>query len=329
MMPGGRQEAWNLLKPIFQQIAAKAPDASPCCEWMGNGGSGHFVKMVHNGIEYADMQVICEAYDLMRKVYCLTPLQIAAVFREWNEEKLSSYLVQISADILQAVDAEGAHLVEQIVDAAGQKGTGKLTVSCSLEYGTCASVIAEAVYARILSAGKKERTLAAEIYGHSSGEAHEFTLEAKKQLRDAVYASKMIAYSQGFMLLQQASKQNEWKLDFQSIAAIWRGGCIIRSVFLNRITEAFASNAQLNNLLFDNFFVHEVRECMNGWRKCVVNATLNAISIPAISSSLAFFDGFTSSSLPMNLLQAMRDYFGAHTVQLQGDPGVSVHLRWG
>ena len=333
IMPGGSFDAWQHVKQIFQCIAAKASeDSAPCCEWIGNGGSGHFVKMVHNGIEYADMQIICEAYDIMRKRFGMTSSQISKVFDSWNKGNLSSFLVEICAKILsfsmQKEDGTEFTPVEHILDVAGQKGTGKLTVHASLDYGANSSVIAEAVYARLLSGFREERVNASRDFPSSKLVPVEPTETDLQHLHNAVYASKIIAYTQGFMLLDAASKANNWDLNFQNIASIWRNGCIIRSAFLGRITEAYQTNPKLTSLLSDSFFKEQLQNASVGLRTTAGLAIHAGIPIPGMSSSLSFFDSYRCNNLPVNLLQAMRDYFGAHTFEFGNKLGIPVHIQW-
>ncbi|MCL2671412.1 MAG: decarboxylating NADP(+)-dependent phosphogluconate dehydrogenase [Clostridiales bacterium] len=312
MMPGGSTAAWPLVKPIFQAIAAKAVDGSTCCDWVGSGGAGHFVKMVHNGIEYGDMQLICEAYHLMRNLLGMEAAEIAAVFAEWNRGPLSSYLIEITADILAYRDADGGALVDKILDAAGQKGTGKWTCIAALDEGVPLTLIGEAVFARCLSAQKAERMQAASVFPREkivfTGDRQAMT----DAIRDALYASKIVSYAQGYALMRAVSQANGWDLNYGGIALLWRGGCIIRSVFLGEIREAYARNPALTNLLLDPYFSQTVAGLLPAWRKVVAEAVLAGIPSPAFSAALHYFDGYTTASLPANLLQAQRDYFGAH-----------------
>jgi len=329
IMPGGSPQAWPYVKPIFQAIAAKVEDGTPCCDWVGSDGAGHFVKMVHNGIEYGDMQLICEAYFLMKKILGMTPDEMHEVFAEWNREELNSYLIEITANILAYKDEDGQPLVEKILDTAGQKGTGKWTVIESLNQGIPLTLIAEAVFARCLSAQKDERVRASKVL---SGPAVNFTGDKKQfidDIRKALYASKIVSYAQGFVLMKAASEEYKWNLNYGSIALLWRGGCIIRSVFLGKIKEAFDKNPQLENLLLDPFFKENVTKAQDSWRRVVSTAVLNGISIPAFSSALAYYDGYRSDILPANLLQAQRDYFGAHTYERIDRPrGEFFHTNW-
>jgi len=329
IMPGGSPAAWPHVKPIFQAIAAKVEDGTPCCDWVGTDGAGHFVKMVHNGIEYGDMQLICEAYFLMKKVLGMTPDEMHEVFAEWNKGELNSYLIEITANILAYKDEDGQPLVEKILDTAGQKGTGKWTVIESLNQGIPLTLIAEAVYARCLSAQKDERVRASKVL---SGPSINFTGDRKQfidDIRKALYASKIVSYAQGFVLMKAASEEYKWNLNYGSIALLWRGGCIIRSIFLGKIKEAFDKNPQLENLLLDPFFKENVTNAQNSWRRVVSTAVINGIPVPAFSAALAYYDGYRSEVLPANLLQAQRDYFGAHTYERIDRPrGEFFHTNW-
>ena len=329
IMPGGSAAAWPHVKAIFQGIAARVEDGTPCCDWVGEGGAGHYVKMVHNGIEYGDMQLICEAYNLMKTGLGLTPDQMHDVFAEWNKGELDSYLVEITRDILGFKDADGAPLVDKILDTAGQKGTGKWTVISSQDLGIPITLIAEAVYARCVSAMKDERVAAArKLKGPKpaiKGDHKKF-IEA---IRQALYASKIISYTQGYMLMRAAAKEHRWNLNYGGIALMWRGGCIIRSAFLGKIKEAFDKNAKLSNLLLDPFFKKVVRQCQRSWRNVVAVAAKKGIPVPAFSTALAFYDAYRSECLPANLLQAQRDYFGAHTYERVDKPrGEFFHTNW-
>jgi len=328
LMPGGSNAAWPAIKPIFQAIAAKA-DGEPCCDWVGETGAGHYVKMVHNGIEYGDMQLICEVYQIMKEGLGLSHDEMAAVFEEWNKGELDSYLIEITRDILKFKDTDGSPLVEKIQDTAGQKGTGKWTAIDSLDRGIPVTLIGEAVYARCLSSLKDERTRASKIL--DGPKDAKFTGDKKKfldQLGQALYAAKVISYAQGFMLMRQAAKDNNWKLNNAGIALMWRGGCIIRSVFLGKIKDAYTKNPDLENLLFDPFFQEATSKAQESWRAVVANAVLLGIPTPALSTALNFYDGLRHEKLPANLLQAQRDYFGAHTYELLGQPGKWVHTNW-
>jgi 6-phosphogluconate dehydrogenase len=329
IMPGGSPKAWPAVKPIFQKIAAKVEDGSACCEWVGENGAGHFVKMVHNGIEYGDMQLITEAYHIMKNLLGMSADEMHEVFKEWNEGDLDSYLIEITRDILAFKDEDGEPLVEKILDTAGQKGTGKWTAVASLDHGTPLTLIAEAVYARFLSALKDERVRASKIL---SGPAPEFKGDKEeflKSLKDALFASKIVSYAQGYALMRAAAKEYGWDLNYGGIALMWRGGCIIRSVFLGKIKEAFDNNPELENLLLDPYFKEKVMNAQQGWRKVVAEAAMNGIPAPAISTALNYFDGYRSERLPANLLQAQRDYFGAHTYERVDKPrGEFFHTNW-
>ncbi|KAF9967736.1 6-phosphogluconate dehydrogenase, decarboxylating [Actinomortierella ambigua] len=326
MMPGGSKAAWPHVQPIFQAIAAKV-NGEPCCDWVGETGAGHYVKMVHNGIEYGDMQMICEAYDILKKALGLTADELGDIFTEWNKGELDSYLIEITRDILKFKDTDGEALVEKIKDTAGQKGTGKWTVVSALDTGMPVTLIGEAVFARNLSAIKNERVAASKIL---SGPSAKFEGDKKQFIHDvskALYASKIISYAQGFMLMREAAKENNWHLNNAGIALMWRGGCIIRSVFLGDIKTAYTKNPELTNLLFDPFFKSAIEGAADSWRRVISQAVLLGIPTPAMSSALAFFDGYRNAVLPANLLQAQRDYFGAHTYQtLTSDEW--VHTNW-
>ncbi|KAJ1964817.1 phosphogluconate dehydrogenase (decarboxylating) gnd1 [Dipsacomyces acuminosporus] len=329
LMPGGNPAAWPHLKPIFQAIAAKAPDGAPCCDWVGEGGAGHFVKMVHNGIEYGDMQLITEVYHLLRDGVGYTDDEQGAIFAQWNKGVLDSFLIEITTDILRFKDTDGQPLVEKIRDAAGQKGTGKWTAIAALDYGMPVTLIGEAVFARCLSSLKDERVRASKILAGPSNSV--FTGDKAQLLKDleqAMYASKIISYAQGFMLMRETSEQFKWNLNYGSIALMWRGGCIIRSAFLSDIKNAFDSNKDLENLLFDPFFQKATANAQSGWRNAIATATVLGIPVPALGTALSFYDGYRTARLPANLLQAQRDYFGAHTYELENTPGKWVHTNW-
>lgn len=330
LMPGGSPAAWPHLKHIFQTICAKTEDGSPCCDWVGEQGAGHFVKMVHNGIEYGDMQLICEAYNLLKQVVGLNNEELHEVFKEWNEGELNSYLIEITRDIFGKKEEDSEqYIVDLILDVAGQKGTGKWTVISSLDNGVPLTMVAEAVFARSLSALKEERVEASKIL---RGPAIDFKGNKKEfieQVRQAVFASKIVSYAQGYLLMRAAAKENSWNLNYGGIALMWRGGCIIRSKFLKNIKDAFDKNPSLSNLLLDDFFKNAIERCQNGWRQVVSTAVLNGIPTPAISSTLSFYDGYRSERLPANLLQAQRDYFGAHTFERVDSPrGKFFHTNW-
>ncbi len=329
IMPGGSKAAWPFIKPIFQAIAAKVDDGTPCCDWVGENGAGHFVKMVHNGIEYGDMQLICEAYQIMRDLLHLSADEMHLIFKEWNDGELNSYLIEITRDILAYKDTDGNPLVDKILDTAGQKGTGKWTGVAALDLGIPLTLIGEAVFSRCLSAVKNERVQASKIL---HGPALEFTGDKVKfinDIKDALYASKIVSYAQGYALMQAAAQEYKWKLNYGGIALMWRGGCIIRSAFLGKIKEAFDNNPSITNLLLDPFFKEKVEKAQTGWRNVVSAAVTNGIPVPAISSALGYFDGYRCEKLPANLLQAQRDYFGAHTYERTDKPrGEFFHTNW-
>jgi len=329
LMPGGNPKAWPLVKEIFQAIAAKTPEGEPCCDWIGQDGAGHYVKMVHNGIEYGDMQLICEAYHLMATLLKYKAMDMHKVFAEWNKGELNSYLIEITRDILAFKDEDKKPLVDKILDTAGQKGTGKWTVISSVELGIPITLIAEAVYARCLSALKDERVEASKVLKGPKPKFEGDKEEFVEDIRKALLASKIVSYAQGFMLMREAAKEYNWNLNYGGIALVWRGGCIIRSVFLGRIKDAFDRNPNLNNLLVDDYFRKIIKKCEPSWRKVVSVAALNGIPIPAFSTALAFYDGYRSERLPANLLQAQRDYFGAHTYERIDKPrGQFFHTNW-
>lgn len=329
LMPGGSPAAWPSIKPIFQSIAAKVEDGSPCCDWVGEGGAGHYVKMVHNGIEYGDMQLICEAYALMQSGLGLTADEMSKVFHEWNAGELDSFLIEITANILAFKDTDGTSLVDHILDTAGQKGTGKWTVIDSAQLAQPVTLIAEAVYARCVSAMKDERVAASAVLSGPDARIPAERAAFIEDVRSALFASKLISYAQGYMLLRAAAKEYGWTLNYGGIALMWRGGCIIRSRFLGKIKEAYDKNPDLTNLLLDEYFTNAMERCQAGWRRVVSQAVLHGISIPAISTALAFFDSYRSARLPANLLQAQRDYFGAHTYERIDQPrGRFFHTNW-
>lgn len=329
IMPGGSPKAWPEVKPIFQSIAAKVEDGTPCCDWVGENGAGHFVKMVHNGIEYGDMQIINEAYHIMKELLGMSPDEMHEVFKEWNEGPLNSYLIEITRDILAFKDEDGEPLVEKILDTAGQKGTGKWTGISALELGIPLTLIGEAVFSRCLSAIKEERVEASKVL---KGPKPEFKGDRKaflKDLHDAVYASKIISYAQGYALMGAAAKEYGWNLNYGGIALMWRGGCIIRSVFLAKIKEAFDENPNLTNLLLAPFFKEVIHKAQEGWRRVVAKAIENGVPTPAFASALNYYDGYRHDRLPANLLQAQRDYFGAHTYERIDQPrGKFFHTNW-
>jgi len=329
LMPGGSPEAWLHVKDIFQAIAAKVEDGTPCCDWVGENGAGHFVKMVHNGIEYGDMQLICEAYHLMKDLLGMTADEMHEVFKEWNEGELNSYLIEITRDILAYKDEDGEPLIDKILDTAGQKGTGKWTAIAALDEGIPLTLIGEAVFARCLSAMKDERVTASKVL---SGPTPKYTGDRNAMIEDirkALYASKIVSYAQGFTLMRAAAKTYGWNLNYGGIAMMWRGGCIIRSRFLGKIKEAFDRNPDLTNLLLDPFFREKVENAQDSWRRVVSAAVMNGIPVPAFASALCYYDGYRSERLPANLLQAQRDYFGAHTYERVDRPrGEYFHTNW-
>ena len=329
IMPGGSKDAWQHVKPIFQSIAAKVSDGTPCCDWVGENGAGHFVKMVHNGIEYGDMQLICEAYQIMKDLLGMSADEMHEVFKEWNKGELDSYLIEITRDILAYKDEDGQPLVDKILDTAGQKGTGKWTVLASLDHGAPLTLIGEAVYGRTLSALKEDRVEASKVL---SGPQPKFEGDKKQFINDlmqALYAAKLVSYAQGYVLMRFAAKDFGWKLNNGGIALMWRGGCIIRSAFLGKIKEAFDKNPDLTNLLLDPFFKEKIESSQASWRRVVSTAVLNGIWIPALSTALNYFDGYRNGRLPANLLQAQRDYFGAHTYERVDKPrGEFFHTNW-
>ena len=329
MMPGGSIEAWEKVKPIFTSICAKTESGEPCCDWVGKGGAGHFVKMVHNGIEYGDMQLICEVYHFMKNLMGFSAEDIHRVFSEWKSTELDSYLIDITTDIFTVKDEDGSPLVEKILDSAGQKGTGKWTSVTALDEGVPVTLISEAVFARYLSAMKSERVEASK---ELSGPYVEFKGEAQEyidRLRKALYCAKIISYAQGFSLMKAVSEKKNWGLDYGNIALMWRGGCIIRSVFLDKIKEAFNKRPELTNLMLDPYFKNEILDGIESLRKVCAVSMLNGISVPSLAAALTYFDGYRSEKLPANLLQAQRDYFGAHTYERTDFPkGKSFHTNW-
>lgn len=328
MMPGGSPAAWPIVKPILQSICAHVGD-DPCCDWVGEGGAGHFVKMVHNGIEYGDMQLICEAYQLMRDVLGMSADEMHEVFAEYNKTELDSYLIEITRDILAYKDTDGAPIVDKILDTAGQKGTGKWTGIAALDEGIPLTLIGEAVFARCLSAMKEERVNASKVFPHAKpvfeGDKKAFI----EDIRKALYAAKIISYAQGYTLMRSAAKTYGWKLNYGGIALMWRGGCIIRSVFLGKIKEAFDKNPELSNLLLDPYFEETIKTLVPAWRNVAATAVRCGVPVPAMCSALNYFDGYTTENLPANLLQAQRDYFGAHTYERVDQPrGEFFHTNW-
>jgi len=330
IMPGGNPAAWPHVKDIFQSIAAKVEDGTPCCDWVGEDGAGHYVKMVHNGIEYGDMQLICEAYDLLKHGLGLSADELNEVFTDWNKGELDSYLIEISSQIFAKKDEDGTPLVDKILDTAGQKGTGKWTVISALDTGQPVTLIGESVFARCLSALKQERVTASSILTGPSGKIDVGDRATFiEDVRRALYCSKIVSYTQGYMLLSAAGAENNWHLNMGGIALMWRGGCIIRSAFLGDIKAAFDNNAGLTNLLLDNFFSSAVNKYQASWRKALVHAVQMGVPTPAFSTALAFFDGYRTARLPQNLLQAQRDFFGAHTYERIDQPrGQFFHTNW-
>ena len=329
LMPGGSPAAWPSVKPILQAICAKVEDGSPCCDWVGENGAGHFVKMVHNGIEYGDMQMICEAYHLMRDLLGMSADEMHEVFADWNTRELDSYLIEITRDILAYKDTDGSPIVEKILDTAGQKGTGKWTGIAALDEGVPLTLIGEAVFARCLSAMKAERVEASKVL---SGPAPVFNGDKAafiEDLKDALFAAKIVSYAQGYTLMRSAAKTYNWNLNYGGIALMWRGGCIIRSVVLGKIKEAFDANPELPNLLLDPYFKGVIEKAQAGWRRVCAAAIANGIPMPAMTSALSYFDGYRAERLPANLLQAQRDYFGAHTYERIDAPrGEFFHTNW-
>ena len=329
MMPGGSEKAWERVKDIFQAICAKTEDGTPCCDWVGENGAGHFVKMVHNGIEYGDMELICEAYQLMRTLLKLSDDEMAEIFKAWNKTELDSYLIEITGNILSFKDEDGEPLVEKILDTAGQKGTGKWTGIAALNEGVPLTLISEAVFARCLSAMKEERVKAAKVYDRTVCEYTGNKEELIEDIRKALYASKIISYAQGYTLMHQAAKTYGWNLNYGGIALMWRGGCIIRSVFLGKIHDAFVKNPELENLLMDDYFKATIEELIPSFRRVAAAAVTYGVAAPAFTSALSYFDGYTTDRLPANLLQAQRDYFGAHTYErLDSERGNFFHTNW-
>ena len=328
IMPGGSPSAWKEVKPILQSISAKV-DGKPCCEWVGENGAGHFVKMVHNGIEYGDMQLICESYQLMRDLLGLTANEMSEIFKGWNKTELDSYLIEITGNILATNDADGQPLVDKILDTAGQKGTGKWTSIAALDEGVPLTLISEAVYSRCLSAMKDERLHASTVYPRQQPIFKGNKAAFVEDIRKALYCAKIVSYAQGYTLMRSAASTYGWNLNYGGIALMWRGGCIIRSAFLGKIKQAYKKNPNLENLLLDPYFQRTLNRCVKSWRKVVAKAVSYGIPVPAMSSALAYFDGYTSANLPANLLQAQRDYFGAHTYERVDTPrGQYHHTNW-
>ncbi|MEN8200984.1 MAG: decarboxylating NADP(+)-dependent phosphogluconate dehydrogenase [Bacteroidota bacterium] len=329
IMPGGSAKAWPHVKEIFQAVSAKVEDGTPCCDWVGNDGAGHFVKMVHNGIEYGDMQLISEAYNLMKNLLGMNADEMHQVFKDWNEGDLDSYLIEITRDILGYKDEDGEALVEKILDTAGQKGTGKWTGIEALNLGIPLTLIGESVFARCLSALKEERVEASKVLTGPTASFNGDRAGFIEDIKKALYASKIVSYAQGYTLMREAAKDYGWDLNYGGIALLWRGGCIIRSVFLGKIKEAFDNNPELPNLLLDPFFKEKVEAAQVGWRRVVATALVNGIPVPAFTTALNYFDGYRSERLPANMLQAQRDYFGAHTYERVDKPrGEFFHTNW-
>ncbi len=330
MMPGGSPAAWPYVKPIFQDICAKVADGTPCCDWVGEGGAGHFVKMVHNGIEYGDIQLICECYQIMKDILGMTNEEMHEVFAEWNKGDLDSYLIEITRDILAKKDEDGKYVLDYILDTAGQKGTGKWTAVAALDAGVPLTLIGEAVFARCLSAQKEERVAASKILQGPS--PVKFTGDRKaflEDLRKALFAAKVVSYAQGYTLMRAAAKEYGWNLNYGGIALMWRGGCIIRSVFLGKIKEAFDKNPDIANILLDPYFCDKLAEAQQGWRNVLGQAIVNGVPAPTLSAALEYYDGYRCGRLPANLLQAQRDYFGAHTYERTDRPrGEFFHTNW-
>ncbi|TLX77796.1 decarboxylating NADP(+)-dependent phosphogluconate dehydrogenase [Labilibacter sediminis] len=328
LMPGGSEKAWPFIKDIFQNISAKVDNNVPCCDWVGQDGAGHFVKMVHNGIEYGDMQLISEAYHIMKEYVGLSHDEMHDIFDEWNKGDLDSYLNEITRDIM-GYRENGEPLVEKILDAAGQKGTGKWTGITALDLGVPLTLIGESVFARCLSAQKEERVQAAKVLGSPIKKFEGDKKQFIGYIKDALFASKIVSYAQGYVLMREAAKENNWDLNYGGIALMWRGGCIIRSAFLGKIKEAFDNNPELPNLLLDPYFKGKISDALNGWRQVVGQAVMSGIPVPSFSSALSYFDGYRTETLPANLLQAQRDYFGAHTYERVDKPrGEYFHTNW-
>ena len=330
MMPGGSPAAWPHVKPIFQSICAKVEGGVPCCDWVGEGGAGHFVKMVHNGIEYGDIQLICECYQIMKDYLGMTNEEMHETFAEWNKGDLDSYLVEITRDILAKKGDDGKYVLDYILDTAGQKGTGKWTAIAALDQGVPLTLIGESVFARCLSAQKEERVAAAKILegpkpARFTGDRAAFL----EDLRKALFSAKVVSYAQGYALMRSAAKEYGWNLNYGGIALMWRGGCIIRSVFLGKIKEAFDKNPAIANLLLDSYFQGKLADAQKGWRNVIASAVVNGIPVPCLSAALEYYDGYRTERLPANLLQAQRDYFGAHTYERTDKPrGEFFHTNW-
>ena len=329
IMPGGSSSAWPEVKDIFQTISAKVENNEPCCDWIGEDGSGHFVKMVHNGIEYGDMQLICEAYQIMKDLLGMSVDEMHDIFKQWNEGELSSYLIEITADILAYKETDGTPLVERILDTAGQKGTGKWTAAVALELGTPLTLIGEAVFSRYLSSIKQDRVEASKLLSGPDIQFDGNKKQVLEDIHDSLYAAKIVSYAQGYTLLNEAANQFNWNLNYGGIALMWRGGCIIRSAFLNKIKDAYDHNPEIKNLLLDPFFKDKINNCQPGWRRISSIAMAHGVPIPAMTSSLSYYDGYRSARLPANLLQAQRDYFGAHSYErVDRSVGEFFHTDW-
>lgn len=330
MMPGGSPAAWPLVKPIFQSICAKVEDGSPCCDWVGEGGAGHFVKMVHNGIEYGDIQLICECYQIMKDILGMSNEDMHQTFAEWNKGDLDSYLIEITRDILAKKDEDGKYVLDCILDTAGQKGTGKWTAIASLDQGIPLTLIGESVFARCLSAQKEERVAASSVLqGPKPTLFDGDKAEMLEHLRKALFAAKVVSYAQGYALMRSAAKEYGWNLNYGGIALMWRGGCIIRSVFLGKIKEAFDKNPELANLMLDDYFSTKLADAQQSWRKVIALAVMNGVPAPCMSAALEYYDGYRCDRLPANMLQAQRDYFGAHTYERTDRPrGEFFHTNW-
>jgi 6-phosphogluconate dehydrogenase len=329
IMPGGNSEAWPAIKPIFQAIAAKVDNNEPCCDWVGDEGAGHFVKMVHNGIEYGDMQLISESYQLLRDALHLTPQEISDIFADWNKGELDSYLIEITSHVLKALDSDNKPLIDKILDVAGQKGTGKWTVNAALDVGMPLTLIGEAVFARFLSSLKDERIAASKVLNHARAEYKGDKQTLINAIKEALYLSKIISYAQGFMLMRAQAEELKWNLNYGKVALMWRGGCIIRSVFLGKIKEAYDKNPNLKNLLLDPFFADVLNKKEGSLRKTISESATLAVPTPCMSTALSFYDGYRTASLPANMIQALRDYFGAHTYERIDQPrGKYFHTNW-
>ena len=329
IMPGGSIDAWPHIKEPLQNVAAKLDDGTPCCQWIGPGGAGHFVKMVHNGIEYGDMQIIAEAYSLLKNCGNKSNEMISEIFNTWNRGELNSFLIEITAQIFRYKDKDGTFLIDKILDVAGQKGTGKWSVITALEENDPLTLITQAVYARILSSLSEDRNHASQIYSNFSTESQRVSNIEANAIKNALYASKIISYAQGFSLLKKASDRYQWNLDLGSIAMIWRKGCIIRSAFLNRITQAYTENPYLENLLFDEYFINTINGLLVNWRQVISEGVLQGIPLPCMSAALSYFDGLRTRHSTANLIQAQRDYFGAHTYErTDAERGKFFHTNW-